>query len=827
GIGWFVFSFATSHSSAMLTSEGAHTMDQDDTHHGPKMASTATTNDNGSSSSSDRSEPVTDTEVDMEMDVEEADMTRWTEAEFEEKCTYIVKDTAWEAGPDGDITTRAEASLPRNLAFKHPADSKEVVGVCSREYIPKGTRFGPLVGEIYTADSVPKDANRKYFWRIYEDGEFHHFVDGLDETRSNWMRYVNPAHSAADQNLAACQNGMEIYFYTVKPVPAGAELLVWYCHDFARRLHYPPSGELMMQKLSKLRSALVDASRPVPVAVTPTPPKREHSVLSILRGTNSTSSSSSFTKREPSRPLPTRPRCADSPERPLYPRALYPALRPHIPEDFLKPGYPVTHSPGNQSSATPSPSARSSPDSSPHGSPSGPSPASFYPTGLGSYPGYSPPAAPLSSPFYPPGTPYSRYILPHHYSLPGGGVPAVGGIFPRMYPLYSSLLPPHVPILPSDGPSRRFLMPEPIHPSSISAHRDFLLPAPTSAFSAATSLKDKAGPHHPYPGHPHPHRPAPSSGSPTAGTSPPSERLPTKPTSALLGSPTEHLADEEAINLSKVKRGAGSAGHRTLPYPLKKQNGKIKYECNVCSKTFGQLSNLKVHLRVHSGERPFKCQTCNKGFTQLAHLQKHYLVHTGEKPHECQVCHKRFSSTSNLKTHLRLHSGEKPYHCKLCPAKFTQFVHLKLHKRLHSRERPHKCPHCHRHYIHLCSLRLHLKGYCMAANSGGQASLEELHRANEEIERFDVSEHAERLEQLQGGVEVETMLEKKVLGLLWRESDLKFHPHHKGNTADLLSASYGAFESPNETSVIKVRRSSPVPPLPANVTVKQESEEHA
>nr|XP_055247423.1 PR domain zinc finger protein 1 isoform X2 [Gorilla gorilla gorilla] len=742
----------------------------------------------------------------MKMDMEDADMTLWTEAEFEEKCTYIVNDHPWDSGADGGTSVQAEASLPRNLLFKYATNSEEVIGVMSKEYIPKGTRFGPLIGEIYTNDTVPKNANRKYFWRIYSRGELHHFIDGFNEEKSNWMRYVNPAHSPREQNLAACQNGMNIYFYTIKPIPANQELLVWYCRDFAERLHYPYPGELTMMNLTQTQSSLKQPSTEKNELCPKNVPKREYSVKEILKLDSNPSKGKDLYRSNIS-PLTSEKDLDDfrrhgSPEMPFYPRVVYP-IRAPLPEDFLKaslaygierPTY-ITRSP-IPSSTTPSPSARSSPDqslksSSPHSSPGntvspvGPGSqehrdsyaylnAPYGTEGLGSYPGYAP--LPHLPPAFIPSynAHYPKFLLPP-YGMNCNGLSAVSsmnginnfGLFPRLCPVYSNLLgggslphpmlnPTSLPSsLPSDG-ARRLLQPE--HP------REVLVPAPHSAFSltgAAASMKDKAC--------------SPTSGSPTAGTAATAEHVvQPKATSAAMAAPSS----DEAMNLIKNKRNM--TGYKTLPYPLKKQNGKIKYECNVCAKTFGQLSNLKV-------------------------------------------CHKRFSSTSNLKTHLRLHSGEKPYQCKVCPAKFTQFVHLKLHKRLHTRERPHKCSQCHKNYIHLCSLKVHLKGNCAAAPAPG-LPLEDLTRINEEIEKFDISDNADRLEDVEDDISVISVVEKEILAVVRKEKEetgLKVSlQRNMGN--GLLSSGCSLYES-SDLPLMKLPPSNPLPLVP--VKVKQETVE--
>lgn len=355
-------------------------------------------------------------------------------------------------------------------------------------------------------------------------------------------------------------------------------------------------------------------------------PKREYSVKEILK-LDSRPSKGKDLHRSNISPLTSEKDADDfrkdgSPEMPFYPRVVYP-IRAPLPEDFLKaplgcygmerPPY-VTHSP-IPSSATPSPSARSSPDRSlqscsPHSSPGntvsplapGPqeardsyaylnAPYGAASEGLGSFAGYGPPThlPPAFIPSY--NAHYPKFLLPPYGMNCNGLGAAVGninslnsfGLFPRLYPVYSSLLgggglpppmlaPASLPSsLPSEG-ARRLLQPE--HP------REVLVPAPHSAFSlpgAAASLKDKAC--------------TPTSGSPTAGTAATAEHVvQPKATSAAAAAP----GGEEAVNLIKNKRNM--TGYKTLPYPLKKQNGKIKYECNVCAKTFGQLSNLKVGL---------------------------------------------------------------------------------------------------------------------------------------------------------------------------------------------------------------------------------------
>ena len=107
----------------------------------------------------------------------------------------------------------------------------------------------------------------------------------------------------------------------------------------------------------------------------------------------------------------------------------------------------------------------------------------------------------------------------------------------------------------------------------------------------------------------------------------------------------------------------------------------IKYQCDLCDKSYLQEFALKKHVKhYHEGEKEFVCQMCGKAFTSPNYLRHHIAaVHEGSRKYKCKFCSKSYAHQEGMNNHIRtVHEGVK-YQCEFCEKTFTQSNNLKLH----------------------------------------------------------------------------------------------------------------------------------------------------
>uniref|UniRef100_A0A8D2ZMN0 Zinc finger and BTB domain containing 40 n=1 Tax=Scophthalmus maximus TaxID=52904 RepID=A0A8D2ZMN0_SCOMX len=77
------------------------------------------------------------------------------------------------------------------------------------------------------------------------------------------------------------------------------------------------------------------------------------------------------------------------------------------------------------------------------------------------------------------------------------------------------------------------------------------------------------------------------------------------------------------------------------------------HDCQKCCLSFSSLDEHRQHIQEFHPKEFHKCPTCNQVFTSAALLDKHKASHSGAKPFSCDLCNKSYQQLSGLWYHNR------------------------------------------------------------------------------------------------------------------------------------------------------------------------------
>ncbi|XP_021357274.1 transcriptional repressor CTCF-like [Mizuhopecten yessoensis] len=148
-------------------------------------------------------------------------------------------------------------------------------------------------------------------------------------------------------------------------------------------------------------------------------------------------------------------------------------------------------------------------------------------------------------------------------------------------------------------------------------------------------------------------------------------------------------------------------GHMNSKNCLRRQQGNLKTQCEICGKLVSENGIRKHRQRVHQKLRIFKCDVCPYAGITLQSLKDHKKTHTGEHPVKCTLCEFSCIKPYQLKCHMRTHLKLKPYKCDKCSYAASWNVQVKDHMKAHFSPTRVDCADCNISFKDQRGLNLH------------------------------------------------------------------------------------------------------------------------